>query len=91
MKREINFSESIKEALEQTLARDKSVIIMGLGVDDPKGVFGTTLNIHKKYRKNVYDLPTSENSFTGFGLGLAISNFKPVIVHQRVEFSLLSI
>ena len=91
MKREINFSESIKEALEQTLARDKSVIIMGLGVDDPKGVFGTTLNIHKKYRRNVYDLPTSENSFTGFGLGLAISNFKPVIVHQRVEFSLLSI
>ena len=91
MKREINFSESIKEALEQTLARDKSVIIMGLGVDDPKGVFGTTLNIHRKYRKNVYDLPTSENSFTGFGLGLAISNFKPVIVHQRVEFSLLSI
>ena len=89
--REITFSESIKEALEQTLERDKSVIIMGLGVDDPKGVFGTTLNIHKKFRKNVYDLPTSENSFTGFGLGLAISNFKPVIVHQRVEFSLLSI
>ena len=91
MKREISFSESIKEALEQTLSRDKSVIIMGLGVDDPKGIFGTTLNIHKKYNKNVYDLPTSENSFTGFGLGLAISNFKPVIVHQRVEFSLLSI
>ena len=49
MKRELNFSESIKEALEQTLSRDKSIIIMGLGVDDPKGVFGTTLNIHKKY------------------------------------------
>ena len=91
MKREITYSESIKEALEQTLARDKKVIIMGLGVDDPKGVFGTTLNIHKKYRKNIFDLPTSENSFTGFGLGLAISKFKPIIVHQRVEFSLLSI
>tara|TARA_B100002019_G_scaffold293389_1_gene320676 strand:+ start:12323 stop:13369 length:1047 start_codon:yes stop_codon:yes gene_type:complete len=91
MKREITYSESIKEALLQTLARDKKVIIMGLGVDDPKGVFGTTLDIHKKFRKNVFDLPTSENSFTGFGLGLAISKFKPIIVHQRVEFSLLSI
>ena len=69
MKREITYSESIKEALLQTLARDKKVIIMGLGVDDPKGVFGTTLDIHKKFRKNVFDLPTSENSFTGFGLG----------------------
>ena len=91
MKREITYSQSIKEALEQSLARDKNIIIMGLGVDDPKGVFGTTLNIHKKFKKNVYDLPTCENSFTGFGLGLAISKFKPIIVHQRVEFSLLSI
>lgn len=91
MKREITYSESIKEALEQYLSRDKKLIIMGLGVDDPKGIFGTTLNIHKKFKKNIYDLPTSENAFTGFGLGLAISKFKPIIVHQRVEFSLLSI
>ena len=59
---------------------------MGLGVDDPKGVFGTTLNIHKKYKKNVYDLPTAENSFTGIALGMSISGFKPVIVHQELNF-----
>ncbi|MDC3288570.1 hypothetical protein OAU73_02400 [Candidatus Pelagibacter sp.] len=89
--RTLYFYESIREALEQSISKDKSVIVMGLGVDDPKGVFGTTLNLHKKFESNVYDLPTAENTFTGIGLGLAISGYKPVIVHQRVEFSLLSI
>ena len=36
-------------------------------------------------------MPTSENSMAGFALGLSISKMKPIIVHQRVEFSLLSI
>jgi len=73
------------------MKRDKKIILMGLGVDDPKGVFGTTLNIHKLLRKQVFDMPTAENGFTGFSLGLAISGYKPIITHQRVEFSLLSL
>ena len=91
MKRNLFFFESIKEAIESSIKKDNKVILMGLGVDDPKGVFGTTLNIHRKYKKNVFDMPTAENSFTGFALGLSLSKFKPIIVHQRVEFSLLSL
>ena len=90
MQKEKFFYEAINQAIELSIKKDKKVILMGLGVDDPKGVFGTTLNLKKKFQKNVYDLPTSENGFTGFALGLAISKFKPIIVHQRVEFSLLS-
>ena len=91
MKKKLTFAKAINEAIEAAMKKDNRVILIGLGVDDPKGVFGTTLNIHKKRRKNVFDMPTAENAFTGIGLGLAISNFKPIIVHQRVEFSLLSI
>ena len=91
MKREIFYNDAIKEALETSLKKDRSVIVLGLGVDDPKGIFGTTLNLHKKFNKNVFDMPTAENTFTGISLGLATKGFKPVIVHQRVEFSLLSV
>lgn len=91
MSRKLTFAKAINESLEIALKEDKKVILMGLGVDDPKAIFGTTLNLHKNFKKNVFDMPTSENGFTGFGLGLAISGFKPVIVHQRVEFSLLSL
>ena len=90
-KRMLTFSQAINEALEQSMSKDKNVIILGLGVDDPKEIFGTTKNLYKKFgSKRVFDMPTSENSFTGFALGLAIEGKKPVIVHQRVEFALLS-
>ena len=91
MRKKITFANAINQAIESAIKKDNKVVLMGLGVDDPKGVFGTTLNIHKKYKKNVFDMPTAENALTGIGLGLAISKFKPIIVHQRVEFSLLSV
>ena len=87
----LNYNTAIREAIEQSIKKNKKIILMGLGVDDPKGVFGTTLNLHKTFKNNVFDLPTAENAFTGIGLGLSISGFKPILVHQRVEFSLLSV
>jgi pyruvate/2-oxoglutarate/acetoin dehydrogenase E1 component len=90
-KRIQSFSKSINEALDQSMRKNKNVIIVGLGVDDPKGVFGTTKDLNKKFKKNrVFDMPTCENSFTGFAIGVALEGKRPVIVHQRVEFSLLS-
>ena len=91
MKRVLKYNAAIREAMEQSIKKDKKIILMGLGIDDPSGVFGTTVNLHKQFKKNVFDLPTAENAFTGIALGLSISNFKPIIVHHRVEFSLLSI
>lgn len=90
-KRVITYAEAINEALTQIMSKDKNIIVMGLGVDDPGGVFGTTKNLNKLFPKNrVFDLPTSENSFTGFAIGLALGGKKPIITHQRVEFSMLS-
>ncbi len=85
------FKNSIKDSIYSSMKKNKNVILMGLGVDDPKGIFGTTLDLNKKFPNRVYDLPTAENGFTGFAIGLALSGKKPIITHQRVEFSLLSI
>lgn len=87
----IKFSEAINQALEESIRSNNKVLILGLGVDDPKGIFGTTVELKKKFPLNVFDMPTAENGMTGIGLGLSISGYRPVIVHQRVEFSLLSI
>lgn len=48
MKRKITFSKSINESTSQLMRSDKNVILLGLGVEDPKGVFGTLINIKKK-------------------------------------------
>lgn len=65
---------------------------MGLGVPDPKGVFGSTLGLQDKYGLDrVFDVPLSENAMTGVALGSAISGMRPVLTHQRVDFALSSI
>lgn len=90
-KRTITFAEAINEALSQMMSKDKNIILLGLGVDDPKGIFGTTKNLKNKFPKKVFDVPTAENSLTGISIGLALMGKKPIICHQRVEFALLSL
>ena len=45
-KREITYRDAVKEALTQALETDNRVFIIGEGVDDPGGAFGTTLGLH---------------------------------------------
>lgn len=70
---------------------DRKVICYGLGVPDPKGIFGTTLGLQAKYGKErVFDMPTSENGMLGIGVGAAITGLRPVMCHQRADFFLLA-
>ena len=90
--RKLKFNEAIKESTSLMMRKDKNVILVGLGVSDPKGIFGTTSNLHKIYGpKRVFDIPISENAITGIIIGASINKLKPILTHQRVEFSLLSI
>ena len=50
-KRLITFVEAIKEAIDQSMQKDGNVIVFGLGVDDPKAIFGTTEGLQKKIWK----------------------------------------
>ncbi len=84
----LKFSDAIKEATDQMLAEDKRVYVLGLGV--PQGAGGTTNGLHEKYPGRVLDTPTSEASLTGLAVGSAIAGLRPIVHHDRVEFSLLA-
>ncbi len=89
--REIKFFEAIREATAQCLKNDKNVYVMGLGVPDPKGIFGTTENLQEEFGKDrVFDMPIIENAATGIAIGTALVGMRPIITHQRVEFAILS-
>ena len=91
MTRELTFAKAILEATDQCMEKDDSVYIMGLGVPDPKGIFGTTLGLGDKYGpKRVLDMPVSENAMTGVAIGSAIQGLRPILTHQRIDFMLLS-
>ncbi len=89
--RSITFAEAILEATIQAMEKDCSVLAFGLGVTDPKGVFGTTVGLKERFGEDrAYDTPVSENAVTGVMVGLAISGFRPILSHQRADFMLMS-
>lgn len=89
--REISYAEAIREGLDQAMARDPRVIVIGEGVPDPKAIFNTTAGLSEKYGgRRVYDMPLAENGMTGVCIGAALSGMRPVMVHQRVDFALLA-
>ena len=90
--RKITFADAINEAIWTAMKESKDVITYGLGVPDPKGIFGTTLGLQDEFgAARVFDTPTSENAMTGIGIGAAINGLRPIMVHQRVDFFLLAL
>ena len=39
--------QAINESLKLSMKKNKNVIMIGLGINDPKGIFGTTRNLNK--------------------------------------------
>ena len=91
-KRILSGAAALREAIDQSMAKDPSVFVVGEGVPDPKGIFGTTIGLQEKYGKNrVWDMPVSENGMTGACIGAALAGMRPILTHQRVDFALLSL
>ncbi len=87
----ISYSEAVREGLQQAMALDPNVFVMGQGVDDPGGMFGTTKDLHKEFGgKRVFDTPLSESALTGIALGAALSGMRPVYFHNRPDFLMLA-
>ena len=78
--------------LKKAMRDNPKVICFGLGVTDPKGIFGTTLDLQSEFGKQrVFDTPASENALTGFAIGASLNGYIPILVHQRIDFALLSL
>ena len=91
MNRSITFAQAINEGLSQSMSYDDNVVTYGLGVDDPKRIFGTTAGLKEKFgSERVFDMPTSENAMTGIAIGAALNGIRSVMVHQRIDFFLLA-
>ena len=87
----MKFSKAINEAIDIAMEKDKSMICFGLGVTDPKGVFGTTIGLEKTHgSERVFDIPTSENAMTGVAIGASLNGIRSVFTHQRLDFFLLA-
>ena len=77
--RELTFAEAIREALDEELARDSRLVVMGEDVGAWGGVFRTTQGLFQKYGpERLIDTPLSEEGFVGLAVGAAMTGMHPV-------------
>src|SRR5438067_1863066 len=89
--RTLSFADAVREAADQEMARDPSVIVFGLDVDDPKAIQGTTRGLVEKYGPGrVFGTPLSEDAMTGAAIGMALAGLRPIHVHIRMDFLMLA-
>ena len=89
--RVLSYVDAIKEALFLALGLDPNVIVLGQGVNDPKGMFGVTTDLHKTFGlERVFDTPLSEEGMFGVCTGAAMNGIRPVYLHNRPDFLLLA-
>ena len=89
--RVLSYVDALNEALTMALDLDPKVLVLGQGVNDPKGMFGVTTGLHKKFGiSRVFDTPLSEEGMTGICTGASMNGLRPVYMHNRPDFLLLA-
>jgi len=87
MGRVITYIDAITEALDQEMARDERVFLIGEDIGLYGGVFKATKGLQKKYGEyRVIDSPISENLIVGAGVGAALVGMRPVPEIQFADF-----
>lgn len=80
MSRTLTYREALREGLDEELARDPNVVIMGEEVAQYNGAYKVTEGLWKKWGdKRIVDTPISEAGFIGMGIGASMLGIRPVM------------
>src|SRR5574340_104353 len=84
---EMTMIEAIRQAMDEELARDEFVFIVGEDVGKRGGVFRATVGLVDKYGGDrVIDSPLAELSIVGVGIGAALYGMHPICEIQFADF-----
>ncbi|MBN2090720.1 alpha-ketoacid dehydrogenase subunit beta [candidate division KSB1 bacterium] len=85
------YREALNEALREEMQRDTTVFIMGEGIAERGGSYKVTEGLLAEFGpKRVIDTPIAEASFTGAGVGAAITGMRPIVEILFIDFTLLT-
>ena len=85
--RELSFVAATLEALDQAMAADPKIFVMGEGIGVRGGNFTTTLGLYAKYGADrLCDTPICERGFVGLACGAAMTGTRPIIDFMFIDF-----
>jgi len=88
---EITFREAIRQAIDEEMARDDRVFLIGEEVAQYNGAYKVSQGLLDKYGpKRVIDTPITEEGFTGLGIGAAMVGLRPIVEWMTFNFSLMA-
>ncbi len=84
---EITLIEAIRQAMDEEMARDDRVFILGEDVGKRGGVFLATQGLYEKYGEmRVVDTPLAEVAIVGVAIGAALYGLRPIAEIQFADF-----
>lgn len=87
MSRKLTMIQAITEAMDQMLAQDPRVMLLGEDIGINGGVFRATEGLVEKYGpERVVDTPLAEAGIIGSAIGLAMNGMIPVVEIQFLAF-----
>jgi pyruvate dehydrogenase E1 component beta subunit len=88
---DVTYREALRRALDDELARDESVFLMGEEIGRFEGSYKVTAGLWEKYgARRVKETPISEEGFVGAGIGAAMMGLRPVVEIMTINFILVA-
>lgn len=85
------YVEAILEGFNYLLEHHDDVMVMGQGLWSPWYVGSSMRDLDRKFgRERVMDTPVSEDATTAIAAGAALSGYRPIVVHPRIDFMVLA-
>jgi pyruvate/2-oxoglutarate/acetoin dehydrogenase E1 component len=83
------YRQALENAMNEAMSNHANTMILGQGVSDFKGLFGTTSGLNEKYPGRVIETPLAEDSIAGICIGASLNGMYPINTHIRADFGLL--
>ncbi len=84
---EMTYSEAIRAALREEMARDPSVFLIGEDIAQHGGAFGVTRGLYREFGpERVINTPISEAAIAGAATGAALVGTRPVAEIMYMDF-----
>jgi 2-oxoisovalerate dehydrogenase E1 component beta subunit len=84
---QVTYLQAINQAMQEEMARDENVMLMGEDVGAMGGAFKVSEGLIERFGKlRVVDTPISESLIVGAGVGLAVAGMRPILEMQFIDF-----
>ena len=89
--RKLKYADALNEAMDEEMALDDRVFVIGEDVDLYGGVYNLSVNLVEKYgAKRVVGTPISEQGFVGLCVGAAMAGLRPIVEIMYMDFIMLA-